>query len=98
MVKFKKWLESYPTQSIHQASTQRDVNKPVAAHNSDAAVSASELQGIHGKLTQIYGNVNSKPIFKSNLDKESFKKHLLTGLDGIGRAHIILKPSAIGVR
>lgn len=58
---------------------------------------ADSLQAIHGQLRDIFAGIRAKAqAFYYPKMRASFERELTAGVDGVGRAHAILLPSARG--
>lgn len=65
----------------------------------DISSAASNLKQIHGQLRDIFASVRSKSnAWRYPQMRTSFEKELISGVDGVGRAHAILLPVAKGVQ
>ena len=55
------------------------------------------LRAAHTQLRDIFAKVRTKmDTFRSPKTKDSFERNLIAGIDGIGRAHAIILPTAKG--
>jgi hypothetical protein len=64
----------------------------------DIAKSAQSLQGIHGQLRDIFSMAREKAqAFRYPKMKAAFDRELMAGIDGVGRAHAIILPTARGI-
>jgi hypothetical protein len=69
-------------------------SKPI---DPDIAQSAQSLKGIHGQLRDIFAKAREKAsAFRYPKMKAAFDRELLAGIDGVGRAHAIILPTAQG--
>lgn len=62
----------------------------------DISQSAAGLKQIHTQLGQIFGKVRVKSNLLPPQMKQAFNRELLAGIDGVGRAHAIILPTAQG--
>lgn len=63
----------------------------------DILQSAHSLQGIHGQLRDIFAKAREKAAaFRYPKMKTAFDRELMAGIDGVGRAHAIILPTAQG--
>jgi len=70
---------------------------PSSPIDPDVVRSADTLKSIHGQLRDIFGAIRSRTAaFRSPQMRGAFERELMTGYDGVGRAHAILLPSARG--
>lgn len=81
-------------------STAPDGRSGMGRHpiDPDIAQSAQSLQGIHKQLRDIFVKAREKAqAFRYPKMKAAFDRELISGIDGVGRAHAIILPTAQGI-
>jgi len=111
-ISFKTWLEtefstSQKTYIPNGTANNGNAETDVAGNNAnnfvpidpDIAQAAQGLEAIYGQLQQIFMKVREREkSFKYPQMKASFDKQLISGIDGVGRAHAIILPTAQGIK
>lgn len=63
----------------------------------DIDICTKSLRAIHSQLSNIFAKAREKAhVFRHPRMKAAFDKELMAGIDGVGRAHTIILPTARG--
>lgn len=73
-------------------------NSPQKSIDPEISTAANNLQNIHGQLRNIFAQIRKKSdSWRDTHMKGAFERELVAGVDGVGRAHAILLPTAMGI-
>lgn len=88
------------TGNINQSSTglsPQTIRSNIPPIHSDIIQSAEGLKSIHNQLRNIFAKARERASsFRHPRIKLAFDRELLSGIDGVGRAHAIIQPTATG--